>query len=123
MNRSFLAAGAALVVSVSAWAQESVPMTPLTVPGEPAEALPRAGAPSKEKIYDEGADAKAQIAAAVVRAGKNNRRVLVQWGANWCGWCHLLHETFASDKDIKKELNYEYDLVLVDVGRFDKNLE
>ena len=78
---------------------------------------------ARKLIYDEKADAKQQIAAAVANAQKENRRVLVQWGANWCGWCHLLHETCSKDPEIKKELLYEYDVVLVDIGRFDKNMD
>ena len=49
--------------------------------------------------------------------------MLIQWGANWCGWCHMLHETFATDPKVKKELLYEYDVVLVDVGHSDKNMD
>ena len=74
-------------------------------------------------IFDESANAVDQIAAAVAKAKKENRRVLIQWGANWCGWCHLLHGTFAKDSEIRRELMYEYDVVLVDVGQADKNLE
>lgn len=94
-------------------------------PPEGVQAVPAkpAGKPPRAPIYDEKADARAQINAALIKAKKENRRVLVQWGANWCGWCHLLHETCASDKDIKKELLYEYDVVLVDIGRFDKNMD
>jgi thiol-disulfide isomerase/thioredoxin len=57
----------------------------------------------------------------VADAKKNEKRVLVQWGANWCGWCHLLHEKMAKDPALAKELLYEYNVVLVDIGRFDKN--
>ena len=74
-------------------------------------------------IYDEKADAQKLINDALAKAMKENRRVLIQWGANWCGWCHLLHDTFEKDKDVRKKLLYEYDLVLIDVGRFDKNLD
>jgi thiol-disulfide isomerase/thioredoxin len=80
-------------------------------------------AEKRDPIYDEKADAKVDIAAAVVHARKENRRVLVQWGANWCGWCHRLHELFHGDKDLAKELLYEYDVVLVDIGRWDKNMD
>ncbi|HEX5008967.1 MAG TPA: DUF255 domain-containing protein, partial [Planctomycetota bacterium] len=68
---------------------------------------------AKPAIYDEQADAHQQIATALLHAQKENRRVLIQWGANWCGWCHLLHELCASDKDLAHELLYEYDRVLV----------
>jgi thiol-disulfide isomerase/thioredoxin len=88
---------------------------------------PAVAPPQQQKkpapIYDEQADAKAVVASAVERAKKENRRVLVQWGANWCGWCHRLHDLCRSDKDLAKELLYEYDVVLVDVGRFDKNVD
>ena len=74
-------------------------------------------------IYDEKADAKADIAAALVRAAKENRRVLIQWGGNWCGWCRLLHKLFNENQAIAKVLLYEYDVVMVDIGKFDKNLD
>src|SRR5262245_5605221 len=111
--RTLFAAAVVLCSSVGL-AQETVT--------KPAAAQP-AEAKKNEKIYDEGADGAAQINAAIAKAKKNNRRVLIQWGANWCGWCHKLHDLFAADRDIKKTLNYEYDVVLVDVGKFDKNME
>lgn len=99
----------------------------LSVPclqGEPAPVAPTskpAGKTERKPIYDEAADARAAIAKAVAKAKKDGRRVLVQWGANWCGWCHLLHDALKGDPWLKKELLYEYELVLVDVGKMDKN--
>ena len=77
--------------------------------------------PKPASIYDESADAKKVIADAVAHAKKENRRVLVQWGANWCHWCVKLHGLYKSDKAIAKEMLYEYDLVLVDIGEKGKN--
>ncbi len=90
-------------------------------PAQPASSA--AAQPAQPKIYDEAADAKEQIAAALARAKKENRRVLIQWGANWCSWCHLLHETFEKNRSVSRTLLYEYDVVLVDIGRWDKNLD
>lgn len=73
-------------------------------------------------VYDEAADAAEDIATAIAVAGKENKRVLIQWGANWCGWCKLLHGLFKEDRQIGRKLQYEYEVVYVDVGRFDKNL-
>lgn len=84
---------------------------------------PSASQPVRRVIYDTQADAKAQIAAAVDRAKRENQRVLVMFGGNWCGWCHKLHGLFKSDADIAKTLQYEYQLVLIDVGKLDKNLD
>jgi thiol:disulfide interchange protein len=79
--------------------------------------------PGQQRVYDEAADARAQMGAALARAKKDNKRVLVQWGANWCGWCVKLHELCRSDSKIASKLLYEYEIVRVDVGRFDKNLD
>ncbi len=94
----------------------------LVLPVSPAIAQTATPA-GKPPIYDESADAGEQIAAALARAESANTRVLIQWGANWCGWCHLLHELCAGNKEIKKELLYEYEVVLVDIGRFDKHMD
>jgi thiol-disulfide isomerase/thioredoxin len=79
--------------------------------------------PAKPKLYDEDADAKAQIAAALAKAKKENRRVLIQWGGNWCGWCIKLHELCQKDPELKRKLQYEYDVVHVDAGRDGKNMD
>ena len=79
--------------------------------------------PARKNIYDESADAAAQIDAALAKAKKENRRVLIQWGGNWCGWCHLLHDCFKTNGEVRRKMLYEYDLVLVDVGQADKNLD
>ncbi len=115
---AFAAATCAVVLfAAPADARQDTPAPPAA----PSQAQPEK--PKRPPIYDEVADAKAQINAALAKAKKENRRVLIQWGANWCGWCHLLHDTFAADKEVKRKLQYEYDVVLVDIGRFDKNTD
>lgn len=86
-------------------------------------ALAAAAQEEERKVYDEDADAKAEIAKAVAKAEEGNKRVLIVFGGNWCGWCVKLHDLFTNDRDISKILRYEYEVVRVDVGRFDKNLD
>lgn len=68
------------------------------------------------KIYDESADGAKQIADALTSAKKDNKRVLLQFGANWCGWCHKLHKLFATDKAIGERLKADYVVVMIDVN-------
>lgn len=75
----------------------------------------------RQPIYDEKADAAKDIAAALSKAKRENRRVLIQWGGNWCGWCFLLHDKMSDSRPIAQKLNYEYDVVLVDIGNLDKH--
>lgn len=71
----------------------------------------------KVTLYDESADAKQQIAAAVEQAGKKNHQVLIQWGGNWCHWCIELHKTMDADKDIQRVLAENFEVVLINTGK------
>lgn len=94
--------------------------------GDPPAAAPSTqdvvkSAAKPELIYSETANANSDIAAALVRAKRNNTRVLLQWGANWCGWCKWFHASCKTDSSLARELRYEYEVVLIDVGQFDKH--
>ena len=77
---------------------------------------------AKAPIYDESADGSKQIAEALALAGKDGKRVLLQFGANWCGWCHKLHSLYQTDKDIAARLKSDYVVVMIDVNK-DHNKE
>ena len=66
-------------------------------------------------LYNPDADAKADIAAALERARRDNKHVLVKFGGNWCGWCYKLSGLFETDKAVGTMLRENYELVLVDV--------
>jgi len=72
---------------------------------------------TRPPIYDEKADGSKQIAEALVSAKKENKRVLVQFGANWCGWCHKLHDLFRTDPKVAAVLKENYVVVMVDVNQ------
>ena len=72
---------------------------------------------SRPAIYDENADGAKQIADALVVAKQENKRVLLQFGANWCPWCHKLQKLCQTDADIAAKLKEAYVLVLVDVNK------
>jgi thiol:disulfide interchange protein len=74
-------------------------------------------ATSRPAIYDEKADGAKQIADALAVAKKQNKRVLLQFGANWCGWCHKLHKLCQTDPDIAAKLKESFVVVLVDVNK------
>jgi len=114
-------------LSLAASGQEPPQPAPPAAPEKPAgaPAAPADAAKAKRpKVYDEAADAKQQIAAALAKAKRENQRVLIQWGGNWCPWCIRLHATMTSDPRLQRELLYEYQLVDVDAGSGgDKNVD
>lgn len=76
---------------------------------------------SRPAIYDENADGAKQIAAALAGAKKENKQVLLQFGANWCGWCHKLHKLCQTDAEIAARLKESFVVVLVDVNKGHNN--
>jgi thiol:disulfide interchange protein len=68
------------------------------------------------KGYDERADGTQQIAQALAAAKPENKRVLLQFGANWCGFCRKLHALFHDSPAIAAELKAHYVVVYVDVN-------
>lgn len=68
-------------------------------------------------IYNEAANANQEIDEAVKVAAAENKRVLLDFGANWCSWCHKLHELFQSDPAIAQVLKSNYVVVMVDLDK------
>jgi thiol:disulfide interchange protein len=67
-------------------------------------------------IYDESADGARQINEALAIAAREHKRVLLQFGANWCVWCHRLHHTFETNPEVAAVLKERYVVVLIDVN-------
>jgi len=74
------------------------------------------------KPYDESANANAAVAAAFARARHSGKRVLIDLGGNWCGDCVVLANVMALP-ELKPFLAAHFEMVSVDVGRFNKNLQ
>lgn len=76
----------------------------------------------KRDIYPETADAKKEIAEALKSAKQDHKRVFLVFGGNWCYDCHVLDAAF-KDPAIAPTFTKSYELVHVDIGRGDKNLD
>lgn len=72
-------------------------------------------------IYPTG-DARQQIREALARASREHKNVLLLFGADWCYDCHVLDKAFRRP-DIAAVFNPNYELVNVDIGEGDKNLD
>ena len=77
---------------------------------------------SSVAVCDESADASSLVRAAVERADREDKRALLEFGANWCGWCRELDRVFRENPAVSRRLARDYVVVPVDVGRFDRNV-
>lgn len=72
--------------------------------------------------YDEQANAQAVVAAAKARARARHKLLLIDLGGNWCLDCRLLAGTMDIPQ-LRKFVAAHYEVAVVDVGRFDRNLD
>jgi thiol:disulfide interchange protein len=77
---------------------------------------PKDWAHDRNPIYDEHADAAKQIAAALARARTEHKRVILDFGGNWCGDCHALDRAMRT-AGLKEIIEKNYVVVPIDVGR------
>ncbi|CAN5504096.1 hypothetical protein BH09PSE4_BH09PSE4_11700 [soil metagenome] len=72
--------------------------------------------------YDEAANADRDVAAAKARAKRSGKKLLIDLGGNWCGDCRVL-AAIMEVPELKTFLGKHYEIVSVDVGRFNKNMQ
>lgn len=80
-----------------------------------------AASAQKPTIYHPEADAKADIAAAVQKAKKNGKHVLLQLGGNWCSWCILFDKLVNSNDPLKTFRDNNYEMLHVNYSPENKN--
>lgn len=73
----------------------------------------------KAGLYPADHDAKADIRDAVAKAAREHKRVLLDFGADWCLDCHILDNTFHNHPDVEPLLEKNYIVVHIDIGRQD----
>jgi thiol-disulfide isomerase/thioredoxin len=73
-------------------------------------------------IYPSPAQAKADLAAALKTAAATHKRVLIDFGGNWCGDCQVL-DIYFHDPANRPILEANFVLVHINIGHVDENLD
>src|ERR1700761_8583893 len=72
------------------------------------------------QVYDEKANADQVVDAAMAKAKKSHKLLLLDMGGNWCPDCVVLHNLMLVPS-MAKFMDAHYEVALVDVGKFDRN--
>jgi len=77
---------------------------------------------ANREIYPAPAQAKADLATALKTAAATHKRVLLDFGGNWCGDCQVL-DLYFHDAANLPILDANFVLVHVNIGHMDENLD
>lgn len=81
-----------------------------------------ASANDSTKLYHPYAPAEKEIKAAVAKAKKEKKHVLLQIGGNWCVWCYRFNSFVQTDSLLKKLANDNYVIYHLNYSKENKNL-
>jgi thiol:disulfide interchange protein len=73
-------------------------------------------------LYPDPAQAKADLAAALKTTATTHKRILLDFGGNWCGDCKVL-DIYFHDPANQAILEADFVLVHVNIGHMDANLD
>jgi thiol:disulfide interchange protein len=74
------------------------------------------------EIYPAPAQAQADLAAALKTAAQTHKRILLDFGGNWCGDCQVL-DLYFHDATNRPILEANYVLVDINIGHMDANVD
>ena len=75
------------------------------------------------KLYNPYANVEKDVAAALVKAKKENKHVLLQIGGNWCVWCYRFHGFVAKDTALNRIAQENYVVYHLNYSKEAKNLD
>lgn len=76
----------------------------------------------KKNLYSASANPSKDIATAIRQAKVGHKRILLDFGGNWCGDCQVL-DIYMHQSPNSELMEKYFVLVHVDIGRFDRNLD
>jgi thiol:disulfide interchange protein len=76
----------------------------------------------KKHLYDSSANPRTDIAAALKQAKTQNKRVILDFGGDWCGDCQVL-DIYMHQSPNSELLEKHFVVVHVDIGRMDHNVD
>ena len=77
---------------------------------------------ARRDIYPDPAQARADLAAALKTAAATHKRVVLDFGGNWCGDCLVL-DIYFHNAENRPILDANFVLVHINIGRYDENLD
>jgi thiol:disulfide interchange protein len=83
--------------------------------------LAAADRPAAARIYDPAREPARDLDAAISEATQDGKRILLEVGGNWCGWCRELDSFLRRDAKVTEALHCAFVVVKVNVSPENSN--
>jgi thiol:disulfide interchange protein len=87
-----------------------------------AQSAAQSGFHVNKDLYSETSNASADIASALKQARLEHKRVILDFGGNWCGDCQVLDYYYHQSPNAEILAKY-FVIVHVDIGHMDRNVD
>jgi thiol:disulfide interchange protein len=71
--------------------------------------------------YDPKRDAAEDLKQTIAKAKPAGKRILVQVGGDWCGWCHLMNKYFHENEKVATALQKDFIIQKVNYSEENRN--
>jgi thiol:disulfide interchange protein len=71
--------------------------------------------------YSPERDPARDLEMTIARAKQENKRILIQVGGEWCGWCHLMNDYFHQNAKVASALENGFIIMKVNFSQENKN--
>jgi len=79
--------------------------------------------PAYSRVYDASRNPNADGRAALALAKETQRKVLIEVGGDWCGWCHVLDRFIKNHSEVEKRLHETFVVLKVNISNENDNAE
>lgn len=117
MKKLLLITAIAVAANLAAYGQKKVVKRPVAKP----TVVRPAQKPIVRERFDPERDPNADLAAAVITATKENKRIILDVGGEWCGWCVEMDEYFLRNPALLKIRDRDFVWVKVNMSPTNEN--
>ena len=121
MKKLLLITAVAVAANIAAHGQKQVIRRPAAKPKVVKPTIRSNATPFVREKFDPLRDPRSDLAAAIITATKEHKRIILDIGGEWCGWCVYMDKFFYQNPELDKLRNDNYVWVKVNMSPENEN--
>ncbi|MGB5012910.1 MAG: thioredoxin family protein [Pyrinomonadaceae bacterium] len=121
MKKLLLFMAIAVAANLAVYGQKKVGKRPAAKPKVVKPTTRPTTSPFVREKFDPLRDPKSDLAAAIISAAKENKRIILDVGGEWCGWCVYMDKFFYQNPELAKLRDDNYVWMKVNMSPENEN--